>query len=264
VGRYFGPVLSEVDYTSDPDAVAHQINDWVAENTEDRITDLIPDGVLDDTIVLTLVNALYLTASWFTPFEESETEDGPFTLADGSEVTVPLMHGGSNGSTRGDGWVGASKDLTGGLAVQFVLPDEGRFDDVAADLPAAFDQIGQSEIGAELVLPRLESRFGVPLGDALKALGLTAPFDDSGVPGQLVGIADDDTLAISDVIHQTFVAMDEGGVEAAAATAVVFSATGAPIGDPPVPVVLDRPFFFRIVDQETGATLFLGRIMDPS
>lgn len=262
IGRYYGPVLSEVDYTEDPDAVARQINDWVADNTEDRITDLIPEGTLTSDVVLTLVNALYLNASWFEPFEEGDTEDGPFTLTGGDEVTVPLMHGFSSGSAEGDGWVGASKDLTGGLAVQFVLPDDGRFDEVATDLPEVFRAVDEGPIGAELVLPRLETRFGASLADALKGLGLTAPFDD-GEPGQLLGIADDPRLAISEVVHQTFVAMDEGGIEAAAATAVVFTATGAPIGDP-VPVILDRPFFFRIVDQETGATLFLGRIMDPT
>jgi serpin B len=174
-----------------------------------------------------------------------------------------MMHGYSGASVQGDGFVGASKPLTGGLSMQFVLPDEGELDAVGTDLPAAFRAVDEAQIGAELVVPRFETRYDAGLQDALEALGLTAPWASGGESGQLTGIADDDTLAISDAIHQTFLAVDEGGVEAAAATAIVFTATGAPIGEP-VPVVLDRPFYLRIVDTETGATLFLGRIMDPS
>ena len=81
--------------------------------------------------------------------------------------------------------------------------------------------------------------------------------------GYLLGIADEPSLAVTDVLHQTYVAMDEEGTEAAAATAVIIGETSAPAGEP-ISVVLDRPFLFRIVDTHTGATLFLGRIMDPT
>ncbi len=260
VGQYYGPVLNEVDYGSDPDAVAEEINRWVAEETEDRITDLIPDGVLTVDTVLTLINALYLNASWQDPFPADRTADGAFTPLDGGELTVPLMHGAGDGSARGNGWVAATKAYVGGLAAQFVLPDEGRFDEVAGDLPSVFDELGRADAGGgELVVPRLETTTEAGLNEPLQSLGLTAPFDG----GQLLGITDDPSLAVTDVLHQTYVAIDEEGTEAAAATAIVIGETSAPAGDP-VPVVLDRPFLFRIVDTETGATLFLGRIMDPT
>ncbi len=259
IGRYYGSVLNEVDFASDPDAVADEINAFVADATEDRIPQLIADGVLTPDHVLALVNALYLNASWQQTFDEADTEDGPFTTADGSEVTVPLMHGFSDGSAAGDGWVGATKAYVGGLQAQFVLPDEGRFDEVAADLPAAFEEVSAGQLGAELVLPRFETRFQTPLTEPLQALGLSAPFE----PGNLLGIADDDGLEVSDVIHETYLAMDEEGTEAAAATAVLAVGTGLPEGEP-VPVVLDRPFLFRLYDPATDATLFLGRITDPT
>lgn len=259
VGRFYGSVLNEVDFAEDAEAAREDINGFVADATEDRIPELIPPDVLTPDTVLALVNALYLNASWATTFEEGETVDGPFTLEDGGEVTVPLMHGSSDGSAAGDGWVGATKAYVGGLAAQFVLPDEGRFDEIAADLPDVFEELSAGQLGAELVVPRFETRYQVGLTEPLQALGLVAPFE----PGQLLGIADDDTLRVSDVIHETFLAMDEQGTEAAAATAVLAEATGLPSGEP-VPVVLDRPFLFRLVDQQTGATLFLGRIMDPT
>jgi serpin B len=259
VGRHYGPVLDEVDFPADPDGVAHDINAWVADATEDRITDLIPDGTFDESTVMTLVNALHLHASWSQTFDAGATDDAPFTRLDGSQVEVPLMHGSSDASVAGDGWVGATKDYVGGLAAQFVLPDEGRFDEVAADLPAHLAELDQSAVGADLALPRFETRFDARLREALQAVGLTAPFQTA----QLLGIADDPRLVLDEAIHQTFLAMDEEGTEAAAATALGFRATGAPVGEP-VPVVLDRPFLFRIVDRETGATLFLGRVMDPS
>lgn len=259
IGANFGPVLNEVDFRSDPDAVAHEINDWVAAQTEDRIVDLIADGVLTPDHVLALVNALYMNASWLEPFQEASTSDLPFTLLDGSEVTVPLMHGHGDSSAKGDGWVAASKFYTGGLQIQFVLPDEGRFDEVAGQLGEIFEQYPTHAPGATLVVPKFETRTGLELTPPLKRLGLVAPYDE----GNLLGVADDERLVLDQVIHQTFLAIDEQGTEAAAATVVLAGVTSAPV-DPPVPVVLDRPFLYRIVDVETAATLFIGQITDPT
>lgn len=260
IGANYGPVLNEVDFPPDPDAVAHAINAFVADATNDRIPELVADGVIDPATVLALVNALYLKASWLEPFQAEATVDGPFTRADGTEVTAPMMHGASGSSSEGEGWRGAEKPYVGGLAVQLVLPDEGRFDEVAANMAQVAAEFDANRAGgAELVLPRFEVRANRQLDPALKALGLTAPYE----PGHLLGIADDDTLALDQVIHETWVAMDEEGSEAAAATVVLFVATSAP-AEPPQPLILDRPFLYRIYDQRSGATLFLGQVTDPT
>ena len=171
-----------------------------------------------------------------------------------------MMHGFSKSSARGDGWVAATKPYVGQLAAQFILPDEGRFDEVAADLDTVVAEFeaGRSP-GAELAVPRFETRFTAELSVSLKALGLDALYRK----GHLLGIADDPTLVLVAAVHETFLAMDEKGTEAAAATVLVAEATSGSAA-PPVPVVLDRPFLFRIYDQSTGATLFLGRILDPT
>ena len=260
IGRSYGPVLRELDYEPDPDAAAHEINRFVADATNDRIPELIADGVLQRDTVLTLVNALYLKASWQSVFDAASTEDKDFTRLDGSTVTVPLMQGEADATARGDGWVGASKQYVGNLVAQFVLPDDGRFDEVASEVGRAFATFeSEPRGGAPLSLPRFETRHHEELSPALKALGLTAPYERGG----LLGIARSDTLVLDAVIHETYLAMDETGTEAAAATAAVFRDVSAPL-DPPGPVVLDRPFLFRIYDLETGATLFLGQVLDPT
>jgi serpin B len=113
--------------------------------------------------------------------------------------------------------------------------------------------------GTELVVPRFETRVDVALTDVLMEIGLTAPFQE----GNLLGIAGDPLLVLDKALHQTWLSIDETGIEAAAATVLLMFATSAPAFEP-VPVVLDRPFLFRIVDDVSGATLFSGRIMDPT
>jgi serpin B len=125
------------------------------------------------------------------------------------------------------------------------------------DVFAAYDR--STNPGGELVVPKFETRVDVPLGDVLKGIGLTAPFEE----GNLLGIANDPFTKLDAALHQTWLSVDETGIEAAAATVLLVVATSAP-SEQPVPVVLDRPFLFRVVDTASGATLFEGRIMNPT
>jgi serpin B len=260
IGHHYGPVLNAVDFEPDPDAVAHEINRFVAGATAERIKDLLADGVLKPETVLALVNALYLKASWLQVFPPKATSQAPFHRRSGGDVEVPMMQGTSDGSGRGDGWVAATKAYVGGLAAQFILPDEGRFDEVAADIPRVIAQFDEHHGGGALVgVPRFTTRVSTDLSPPFKALGLGTLYEN----GNLLGVADDPKLVLDVALHQAYVAMDEEGTEAAAATVLVGIATSAPV-TPPVPVVLDRPFLFRIFDQTSGATLFLGRILDPT
>ncbi len=260
VGTNYGAVIEELDFLVDQMAAADRINEFIADATDDHITDLVSASDLAPETKLALVNALLLRASWQSQFVAEATVDDEFTLHDGSSVTVPFMHGFGDRSGSGDGWVAASKQLVGNVRLDVVLPDEGRFDEVADTLPSVlseFDQYATS--GAELVVPRFETRVDVALTDVLQGIGLTAPFAE----GNLLGIADDPKLVLDKALHQTWLSVDETGIEAAAATVLVMIATSAPALEP-VPVVLDSPFLFRIVDGVSGATLFTGRIMDPA
>ena len=260
IGTNYGPVLEELDFRADQAAAADRINAFIADATDDHIADLVqPDAITPDT-VLALVNALLLQASWEDEFAVEQTVDDDFTHVDGSTVTVPMMHGGGSRSGRGDGWVGASKLMVGGLRFEVVLPDDGRFDEIAARYADVVAELEAAQNpGGELVVPRFETRVTTPLTDVLQAMGLAAPF----AKGSLLGIADDPLTKIDEVLHEAWLSVDETGIEAAAATVVLIVADSAPI-DEPVAVVLDRPFLFRIVDDVSGATLFAGRVMDPT
>ncbi len=170
------------------------------------------------------------------------------------------MNGFGTSSASGDGWVGATKSYVGGLSAQFILPDEGRFDEIASNLTAVLADFDLNRTsGAELALPRFETRSSAELTPALQSLGLTAPYAEGG----LLGVANDPRLIIDQVIHEALIAMDEEGTEAAAATVVLAYPTSGPVL-PPVPVVLDRPFLYRIIDDASGATLFIGQITNPT
>lgn len=260
IGTNYGPVLNTVDFSANPDAVAHDINAFVADATNDQIRDLIADDVIRPETVLALVNALYMKASWLETFDPAATADATYTTLDDATLTVPMMNGTSSSSARGNGWIGATKTYVGGLTAQFILPEPGRFDEIAANLPSVFDEYEANRTsGAPLGVPRFQSRFSTELTPALKALGLTGVYSEGG----LNGIANDPRLIVDQVIHQTFVAMDEDGTEAAAATVVLMYPTSGPAIEP-VPVSLDRPFIYRITDETTGATLFIGQIQNPS
>jgi serpin B len=143
-----------------------------------------------------------------------------------------------------------------------VLPDEGRFDEVAGASATLFDEaraaLGDADV--QLSLPRFEFRTQASLPDTLRALGMTAAFDCGRA--DFSGILAAGGLCISDVIHEVFVAVNEAGTEAAAATAVIMG-RGAPPKEP-VELAFDRPFLFWLYDRATGSVLFMGRVLDPS
>jgi len=264
LAREYGAGLRAVDFVNDTEAARLAINDWTAERTEGRIAELIPAGVLDQLTRLVLVNALYLKAPWEEPFTKELTVDADFHLLDGSTISVPTMslqsHAGMIGT--GDGWQALQLPYAGRrIAMTIVLPDEGRLPDVEADvasggLPAML--AAARPAGAAVTLPRWTFRTDAPLKDALTALGMPTAFD----PGRadFTGMTTESRLYITAVLHQAFIAVDEEGTEAAAATAVVMGETSAPVL---VPFTVDRPFLFVIHDVEHGTPLFLGRVADP-
>ena len=260
IGTDYGAVIEELDFFTDQAAAAERINEFIADATDDRITDLVSAADIDPATVLALVNALVLQASWQAEFDEAATADHDFHVPDGTAVSIPLMDGRSDRSGQGDGWVAASKELMGEVSFDVVLPDEGRFDEVADRIDAVFTEFdAATNPGGRLAMPRFETRVDVALKDVLLDVGLTAPFE----AGNLLGIADDPRTVLDNALHQTWLSVDESGIEAAAATVLLMVAVSEPI-EQPVEVVLDRPFLFRIVDGPSTATLFVGRVMDPT
>ncbi len=260
-GSYGAGVL-EVDFAGATETARAAINTWTSQATHERITQIVPEGALDDLTRMVLVNALYFKAPWLEPFEKSATRDEEFHLADGSTASVPMMHGGASYS-EGDGWRAAHLPYAGGtLTMTVALPDQGS-ESVVDTLIAGGDLaelLGPGSARVALTLPKWQFLVSAPLTDALAQLGMASAFDPARA--DFSAMTTEEALSLTAVLQQVFIAVDEAGTEAAAATAVVAGVTSAEV-DPPEPLVLDRPFVFVIHDVEHGTPLFLGKVADP-
>ena len=254
--------LRLVDYVAETEAARLLINGWVDGQTEHRIPELLAQGILNRDTRLTLVNAIYLKAPWLTPFPAVATAPAAFTRADGTTVEVPMMA--TTAAMRhatGTGWRAAEIPYVGGsLAMTVIVPDDlATFEQALTADQLASITAGLAETLVSLTFPKFSIETKAQLADVLAALGMPSAFDGRA---DFSGITKAERLAISDVIHQANIDVDEKGTEAAAATAVVMGRTSAPAE--PVTVRVDRPFLFLLRDVPSGAILFLGRVGDPS
>jgi serpin B len=267
LARHYGAAMRLVDYRVGTEGARTRINGWTSEQTGGKIRDLVPRGVLDELTRLVLVNAVYLKAPWDQPFLDGLTRPVPFTRADGSTVDAPMMTAELDGARygRADGWQAAEVRYAGNqLAMTVIVPDRGTFPAferrLDGDRLAHTLQQLRSVQTLDLRLPKWTFRTSTPLREALTALGMPTAFSYSA---DFSGMTVQERLYISAVLHEAFIAVDESGTEAAAATAVVVSAVSA---KPPasVTMVVDRPFLFIIHDLATATPVFLGRVMDPN
>jgi serpin B len=259
----YGAGLRILDFMKETEKSRITINDWVSDQTEGRIEDLIPQGVIDPATRLVLTNAIYFNAAWQYPFNEDMTADGPFYLLDGGQVTVPMMkQTESFGYTDGAGYQAVELLYDGGeLSMVILLPEADRFEDFEEALEAQqIDDIisGMQNTQVTLTMPQFEFESDFSLKDTLTGMGMPVAFSGAADFSGMTGAPD---LFIDEVLHKAFVSVDEAGTEAAAATAVIMKETAMP--GQPVEVTIDRPFIFLIRDIETGAILFVGRILNP-
>ncbi len=265
LAEHYGAALSLLDFADAPEPSRVAINDWVADQTRQRIENLIPWGRVNPLTRLVLTNAIYFKASWREPFEEGDTRDRPFNLLDGGQVTAEMMRQTAHhGHASGEGYLIVELLYDGDeLSMVVVVPDEGRFEEMESTLgPASVaSMLANVEFRpVDLTMPKFTFEWAVGLTNALSTLGMPIVFDPDNA--DFSGMTDVARLFITDVFHKAFVAVDEEGTEAAAATAVVVGTTSIP--PEPVVVTIDRPFVFLIRDIDTGTILFLGRVVDPT
>lgn len=259
----YGAGLRLLDFINAPEDSRITINNWVSDQTESRIEDLIPKGLIDSITRLVLTNAIYFNAAWHSPFNENLTQQDTFYLEDGGEVTVPMMKQAETFSyAEGDGYQAVELKYDGNeLSMVVLLPRTGQFETFEESLNAQRADDIVKALKPEhvtLTMPRFEFESSFSLKDVLAAMGMPVAFTSNADFSGMTGVHD---LFISDVVHKAFVSVDEAGTEAAAATAVVMKLTAAPAI--PVEVTIDHPFIFLIRDIKTDTILFIGRIMNP-
>ena len=270
----YGEKVREVEFKRDPEQARIDINNWVSDETEERIKNLIPPDAIDRYTRLVLANAIYFNAAWQNAFNEAATTPRPFHRLNGNEVDVPMMRQQARfGYAQGDGFQALELPYEGGdIAMTILLPDSGNFtgfeDSIATGSLASIAQSLETRL-LRLTMPKFEMESSFSLSDTLEELGMVNAFDEteadfSGIDGLSCIAGDDECLLISDVLHKAFVTVDEEGTEAAAATAVIIGITksvGAP--EEHIEVNVDRPFLFLIRDRQSGTILFLGRVLEP-
>jgi serpin B len=265
LAEHYGAGLRTLDFAADTEGARQTINKWVSDQTEERIKDLIREGVLWPSTRLVLTNAIYFYGAWHHPFEEAVTRDGTFVLLDGAQVEVPMMRQTEYFPfAEGAGYQAIELPYVGRqVSMIILLPDQGQFLAFEETLDAErLDAIlsGLEHENVSLVMPKFEYEASLGLGDTLVAMGMPAAFDAG--QADFSGMTGSRSLAIGAVVHQAFVSVDEEGTEAAAATAVVMIESARP--EPAVEVTVDRPFIFLIRDVPTGTILFVGRVLDPT
>ena len=261
----YGAGLRLLDYVLEPEKSRVTINDWISDQTDERIQDLITQGAINSDTRLVLSNAIYFKATWLESFEESLTEDKVFHGLVGEEFITPMMSLGSDASFpyyQGEGFQAVDLPYLGGqVSMLVIVPDEGKFTDFEVNLNSEIlDEIVGNLAYQPMYLnfPKFEFETEISLATILARMGMPSAFNDWADFSGMTGNKD---LFISDVFHKAFVSVDEEGTEAAAATAVVMSLTSAP--ENPLRLEVDRPFLFLIREIQTNSILFMGRVVKP-
>jgi serpin B len=264
----FGAELASVPFGADPEAARREINAWVEGQTEGKIRDLMPAGTIDGLTRLVLTNAVYFKGSWADPFPKDLTKEADFHVTGDTTTRGPLMaRQGDYRHFAGDGLQALELPYAGGrLAMLVLLPD-------AVDgLPALEKALTPEALArwtdglrrrkVQVFLPRFTMASQFALKDALRALGLTLPFDMARA--DFSRITSQEELYVSAVVHKAFVDVNEEGTEAAAATGVAFAPRAMPRPQEPAVFRADHPFVIAIRDTATGAIMFLGRVVNPN
>lgn len=269
--QYYAAEVRNMDFITAPEESRQTINGWVEDQTEDRITDLIPQGAITPLTRLVITNAVYFKGTWVLQFDENKTRPALFHTGQGESVTVDMMQRTDDNAIYP---YAGTDDLQilrmpyehesgKALSMLVLLPKDG-------DIATAETALGTKELvdaiavmeptQVEVFFPKftLETTYFLP--DTLAAMGMPTAF---GAEADFSGMDNTRDLFITDVIHKAFVEVNEEGTEAAAATAVIVGRAVAV--ESPVPIFrADHPFVFMITDDETGNLLFLGRVADPT
>jgi serpin B len=259
----YGSGMRLVNFKSNPEQARHDINQWVADNTANKIPELLPSGDVDSYTRLVLTNAMYFNAAWNDPFNPSNSTSGYFNLENGNTVRVLMMtqQEVSFSCVFGSGYQAVELPYYGNeFSMLVIVPDKGAFSafEQSLNYPLIEGIVGNLvKQQIKLTMPRFSYKSNVPLKDKLSAMGMTDAINPN--LADLSGMDGTRNLYISNVYHQANIIVNEAGTEASAATAVKIGYTSLP-----KQITIDRPFLYMIRDIKTGVFLFVGKVKNPT
>lgn len=262
----YGAGIYLLDFFNQPEACRQTINDWIDNKTEGLIKDAIGPNSITSGTRLVLANVIYFYANWLKEFKKALTASAPFYLADGTEVTADTMHQTDYFKYYADADVTAIELPYAGnkMSMIIAMPAAGNFAAFESSItPSSLNSLisGMTSTNISLAMPKFEIEFTMgEIKGKLTDMGMADAFNS--LLADFSGITGGRDLLISDIIHKAVIKVEETGTEAAAVTVIVMEALCIP--EPPVEVSLNRPFLFFIRDMETGAILFMGRLLDPT
>lgn len=259
--EFYGAAVESLDFNN-PSAPA-RINAWAAKNTQGKIKKIVDK--IDPQTIMFLINAVYFKGNWAKEFDKKKTTEGLFILPDGSTKKLPMMS--QSGEYRyfanGKFQAVSLPYGSGKVSMYIFLPNQ---DSSLAEFYSSLNAqnweawMSQfSEVQGNVVLPRFKLEYERNLNDILKALGMGVAFDPNRADFRNI-IDVQENAFINNVKHKTFVEVNEEGTEAAAVTSVEVGLTCV---REEFNIVIDRPFFFAIRDNQTGTILFMGSVVDP-
>ena len=262
---YYGAEVGQVDFVGQTEEARIAINTWVEKQTLSHIKDLILTGDVTPDTRLVLTNAIYFKGNWDSQFSKDDTKEAAFTLKDNRIVEVPLMRqqGLFPYFDSGTFQVLGLPYKGGSLSLVILLPKKA---DGLNDVEKSFTEeklagcISKMKIeNVVVMIPRFKVELSFKLKEALSAMGMPIAFHQGAA--NFSGMNCQDNLFISDVLHKSFLEVNEEGSKATGATAVVMEEKSVP--KEPSIFHADHPFLFLIRDNRTGSLLFLGRLVNP-
>ena len=256
--NYYDAVVKKAPFDN---STLEEINGWVSDNTDGMIQDILQR--IPDEAMMILVNALAFDAEWQETYYEHQVRDGEFTKEDGTIQNIELMYSEEKAYLQDDNAVGFIKYYADRkYAFAALLPNEGiSVSEYVASLTgeklnSILTNVSDRTVNA--AIPKFMSEYNIEMSDVLAAMGMTDAFDIEAANFSAMGRSDNGNLYINQVIHKTYIAVDELGTKAGAATLVMMAEGSAMIEDEPVQIYLNRPFVYMIVDCEENVPVFIG------
>jgi len=275
VEKYYSGKATNLDFKKDPEGSRITINNWVENQTNDKIQNLIPSGIIQPLTKLVLTNAVYFKGEWVKQFNKNDTREENFRTSNGGTVKTQMMQRTDDKAifnyAENSNLQMLEMPYSGDeLSILFLLPKNDNLTKLEGILSTKNISDWKNDLEEQRVkvyIPKFKFETKYFMADDLKAMGMPLAFSDSADFSGMTATGKKD-LKIDEAIHQAFVEVNEEGTEAAAATAVVMIPPGAAPGphkEPKIPIFrADHPFIFLIQKKSTGDILFIGRVVNPN